>query len=594
METVGTDSRHHERHAGVAHELHADRDLGIQAWRRHISPGLIPHTQSSRIWRQATQVGQTPLVSHITDRFGTGNYEFRTWDSLPFVMTRRRPMIQTRAISGSNLLEDQQSTQQDASVRTYDDRAESQVDSTAVSAEPKEPAPHTNASLIVLKRQAEAVSPDSLPLLQTSGGAARDWSRIDLSEDASLSGSTRDQTLHLRQGNMREESASVPQQQISPFPVLSKRRAGDLEYTTQGLDNGADVTPDSSLDDTAQTVTPAFRHVPLGTVSSFPLLRSINQSTPTSGSASDTTMAEAGSIIGSHKDWQERGIDGRPMALQPPIVRRVLRRDVLPASQRSGDSDQPADRGDEHDSVHGRSTSIRGMVPYADESGIVRAQQSKSLAKPLETPENVSFDRPHLRSSLSIVLPKIQRQSDRRTHGEAQAEQTSSDALVWRFASASRDPRQTGEASSAQQVPTGSPDKNGSPTQSVLAGSTSVLPLVQATDRSPSNSKLPTILWRSVLPGITNDARSLDGLTGHQAFSGSISHAAALHITREGTHSSGSYVPHPDLSSMHERPASSESREPSPSVDVAELAEQVSRFLTKQLVVERERRGVSL
>lgn len=582
METVGADSRRHERHTGDEHELHADRDLGIQAWRRHISPGLIPHTQSSRIWRQATQVGQTPLVSHITDRFGTDNHEFRTWDSLPFVMTRRRPMIQTRAIAGSNLLEDQQSTQQDASVRTHDDRAESQVDSTAVSAEPKEPAPHTSTSVTVLKRQAETVSPDSLPLLQTStNGAARDWPRIDLSEDASLSDSThRDQTLHLRQG---------------PFPVLAKHRTGDLECTPQGRDSGADVTSDSSLDDTAQTVTPAFRHVPLGTVSSFPLLRSINQSSLTSGSASDTTMAEVCSIIGSHKDWQERGIAGRPMALQPPIVRRVLRREVLPASQTSEDNDQPADRGDEHDSVHEGSTSIRGMVPQADESGIVRAQRSKSLAKLLETPPgNASLDQPYLRSSLSIVLPKIQRHSHRRTHGEAQAEQTSSDALVWRFASASWDPRHTSEASSAQQVPTGSPDKNGPPTESVLAGSTSVLPLVQATDRSPSNSKLPTILWRSVLPGITNDARPLDGLTPHQAFSSSLSHATSLHIARKGTHFSGSYVPHPDLSSMRERLASSESREASPSVDVAELAEQVGRFLTKQLIVERERRGVSL
>lgn len=557
METVGADSRRHERHTGDEHELHADRDLGIQAWRRHISPGLIPHVQSSRIWRQVTEIGQTPLVSHITDRFGTGNYEFRTWDSLPFVMTRRRPMIQTRAIAGSNLLEDQQSTQQDASVRTHDDRAESQVDSKAVSAEPKEPAPHTNASPIVFKRQAEAVSPGSLPFLQTStNGAARDWSRIDLSENASLSGSThRDQTLHLRQG---------------PFPVFPKRQAGDLEYTPQRLDNGADATPDSSLDDTAQTVTPAFRHVPLGTVSSFPLLRSINRSSFTSGSASDTTMAEAGSVIGSHKDWQECRIAGRPMAVQPPIVRRVLRREALPASQTAEDSDQPADRGDEHD-------------------------QSKSLAKPLKTtPANASFDQPHLRTSLSIVLPKIQRHSDLRTHDEAQAEQTSSDALVWRFASASWDPRHTSEASSAQQVPTGSPDKNGSPTESVLAGSTSVLPLVQATDRSPSNSKLPTILWRSVLPEIMNDARSLDGLTPHQAFSSFLSHATSLHIARKGTHFSGSYVPHHHQPSMRERLASSESREASPSVDVAELAEQVGRFLTKQLIVERERRGVSL
>lgn len=562
METVGTDSRHHGRHTGDAYELTADRDLGIQAWQRHISPGLIPHTQSSRIWRQATQVGQTPLVSHITDRFGTDNYEFRTWDSLPFVMTRRRPTIQARAMSGANLLQDQQSTQQDASVRTHDDRAEPQVDSTTVSAEPKAPAPHASASGIVLKRQAEEVSVDSLPFLQTLGGAARDRSSIDVSGGASLSGSThRDQTLHLRQG---------------PFPVLPKHRAGDLECTPQRRDDGADVTPDSSLDGTTQTVTPAIRHVPLGTVAPFPLLRSINQSSPNSGSASDTAMAEAGSIIESHKDWQERATKLQPMVLQPPIVRRVLHQEVLPASQKPGDNDQPVDHRDEHDSVHEGSTSIHGTVPRADESVIVMVQQSKALTKPLETPpETAALERPHLRGRLSIVLPKIQRHSDRSTHGETQAEQTSSNAVIWRFASASRDPRHTFEAGSAQHVPTGALDKNGSPTEGVPAGSASVLPLVQATDRSVSDSRQPTILWRSVLPGTTDDARLLDGLTGHQGFS-------------------GSHVPRPDLSSMHELAASARSEKASPSVNVAELAEQVGRLLTKQLVVERERRGVSV
>jgi hypothetical protein len=291
---------------------------------------------------------------------------------------------------------------------------------------------------------------------------------------------------------------------------------------------------------------------------------------------------KTGSILGSHKDWQERATKLQPMALQPPIVRRVLRREELPASQKPGDNDQPADHRDEHDSVHGGSTSIRGIVPRADESVIVRAQESKSLAKPLETPPaNASFDQLHVRSSPSIVLPKIQRHSDRSTHGEAQAEQASSDAFVWRFASASRDPRHTLEARSAQQVPTDSPDKDGFPAEGVPTGSAPVPPLVQATDRSLSDSKLPTILWRTVVPGITNDARSLDGLTGHRAFSRSVSQAASLHIAREGTQ-------------MHERPASAESREASPSVNVAELAEQVGRFLTKQLVVERERRGVSL
>lgn len=297
-------------------------------------------------------------------------------------------------------------------------------------------------------------------------------------------------------------------------------------------------------------------------------------------------------------------MDGRPMVLQPPIVRRVLRREVLPASQTPGDSDQSTDRGEEHDLSHGGSISMRSlgqspplvqlkraseftvddpsMIPRTDGSVIVRAQQSKSFAKPLETsPANASFAQPHLRSSPSIVLPKIQRHSDRRIHGEAQAEQQWNDGFVWRFSSASRDPRHTLEASSAQQVPTGSPDKNDFPTEGVLAGSASVLPLVQATGRSLSDSKLPTILWRSVLPGITNDARSLDGFTGHQAFSGSISQAASLPIASEGTQ-------------MRELPASAESRKASPSVNVAELAEQVGRFLTKQLVVERERRGVSL
>lgn len=63
-------------------------------------------------------------------------------------------------------------------------------------------------------------------------------------------------------------------------------------------------------------------------------------------------------------------------------------------------------------------------------------------------------------------------------------------------------------------------------------------------------------------------------------------------IARQAMNPAGLHVPHPGMPSMDELPALAGSREASTSVNHAEIAEQVSRLLTRQLAVERERRGV--
>lgn len=321
-------------------------------------------------------------------------------------------------------------------------------------------------------------------------------------------------------------------------------------------------------------------------------------------------MATGGSAIRSHKDWGERGTDHIQEALQPAIVRRVLRSDAWPVSQISGDSHQSPDGGDEQTLGHGspNSVSSHGHLPLlvqtkpggemeSDDSEMVRGrattlvvkrQQFKSLDT-LST--SLSFDQPHVLRTLSTVAS---RHSFDGTHADAQGERRSSDPLLWRLTGAWPDARTTDETGLVQRGPAGSLNKGGSPTEGVLSGPASSVPLVHATDRPLPHLDSPAILWRSPIPGITKDTRSIEADNGNQALSGSINHASSPALTREAANPSGSYVSRPDVSAMNELAAPAENRHASPSVNVADLAEQVGRFLAKQLMVERERRGVSL
>lgn len=107
METVETDHALYGLNTGNGQGPRIEPHLGLAVWRRHISAGLITHTQASRIWRQASQVGQIPLMRHITERQGTGHASVsRTWDSLPFVMVRRLPMVKARTIPAFRSMKD--------------------------------------------------------------------------------------------------------------------------------------------------------------------------------------------------------------------------------------------------------------------------------------------------------------------------------------------------------------------------------------------------------------------------------------------------------------------------------------------------------
>jgi len=603
VDPVGADSAHREPNAGDGLGRGAEPDLGLQVWRRHVSPGLIAHTQSSRVWRQATQVGQVPLVNHVAARFGTGGSDFRTWDSLPFVMAKRAPRILARAIPAAGSLispapiQETGELQADITLPPHAHSSDGQSDSTAISHHMGRQALPTNSSLIVLRRQVGPAAPEGLPLLRRSDGATLGRSIAEGTETASVSPAGHgDQVSHGDQGDLEGEAASDHQQVTDDaFHIPPGHQTGDLQPTAQRLDTRADLA-----------VTPTLRNVAPEAI----LLRSRrHQSSPASG---DTVMATGGSSIRSHKDWGERGTDHIQEALQSPIVRRVLRREALPVSQKSGDSHQSVDGGDQQTLGHGNSNSMSSlrqlplliqtkpggevesddseMVRRTDKMLVVRRQQFK----PLDTlSTSLSFDQPHVLRTLSTVSLATSRHSFGDTHADVQGERSPIDPLLWRLTSAFPDARPMGETSSVQRSPTDS-SQDGFPAEGGFAGPASTVPLVHATDRPLQHLDSPAILWRSAIPGISKDARSIERDKSYQAVSGSIKPASSPVLAREAANPSDSYVSRPDMPSMNGLPALAESRHASPSVNVADLAEQVGRFLTKQLIVERERRGVSL
>ena len=673
MEAVGIHNAHDGVKAGDEHELGSEHDLGVQLWRRHISPGVIAHTQSSRIWRQVTQVGQTPVANHITERFGTDNSNFRTWDSLPFVIGRRAPRIQARTIPPTSSWTRKTDIERPTGVLVHDHGPKQETDGLpTTSPGSNELNPHPNDSGYEIQRQARAVSPDSLPFLHNSEGGTLATHQVDLSDATSFSAASRHaQELHLDEGGLRDQSVLGRHEQTGSDHVLQLRRPSDFESTPRHLGNGDGAASDTSASETTPTVTSPTPGVLAEAVPSFKVLRRTYQPRETSIKTGYTGMAPVDLGTGSGQNWEELVTDGKtprasstaspdspllkhqsrteggttsPFVLQPPIVQRVLQRrlpSVSNESVRTDRSEHPVVATAVPDSSLLKHKSLpedgatsppvlqrliaqrvlrRQLPPISNESvrtdrlehhvvaqgseGILPVSehlpaQSQSVVQNSETsdhsrtvsgiflrpgetqvvsmrrtqtmstqPTSATWGQNESSSSVPILVRKVQRA----IHGASGLERR--DERAWHNAPLP----ETSHSSLKENVP----------------GSQSILPLLQVTDRPLSGSDLPPLIWRSPVSGVTTGAGSLNGLTGRHDASRFISHASPSFLARQATNPGGSHFPHPDVSPMEKLPSLAGNSASSTSVNVAEVAEQVSRFLSRQLIVERERRGVSL
>ena len=613
METVGTDRAHHGLNAGDGQGPRVEPDLGLAVWRRHISPGLIPHTQSSRIWRQASQVGQVPLMRHITERLGTGNISVsRTWDSLPFVMARRMSMIQTRtlpALRSTADHKDQPEGQQQADVpadafrREPDGSPTMAVDSTVLDA-------HATASPVGIQREARPVSSEPLPLVQRSAAETRDRHQAGGGDGAGFSGPS--QGPELSTVSPISLQRAVQPATSEPLPLVQRSAAGTHESQRDAASDAGGSLSEPPVSRTPSSFFSPASGLSMDAVPSSPVLRRVNRSSDTSVSTGDATMGEATRRTGSGKSSEVLVTEGTThsisspagqgltlfrhpkvteagatssLVLQAPIVRRVLGRDVPTVSEQSGTDARPEGRVSEQASGHGHSNSDLtfvqplplvqsrlGSAVANGDPGVVQGPYQTSIlrmrqAGPIDTqPMSASSGRRESSAAVPIILRNV-RPTIHRTSGVEQAHEP-----AWNSTQLQNDSHV--------------------PAKGVLPSSVPLLPLVQATGRPLSGSDQPTLIWRSPISGVPTGVPSFDGFTDYQPDSGSISRNPMPFIARQLAHPVGSHVSRPGVPSMDELPALAGSREVSTSVNHADVAEQVSRLLTRQLAVERERRGV--
>ena len=507
MGAVEADSPSHDPNIGHGHSLGPEQDLGVQVWRRHISPGLVSHMQASRIWRQATEIGQVPLVKHITDRLGTGNSDFRTWDSVPFVIGRRTTRIQARTIPEAN----------------------SSTVNPDIQPQPEVPATLSSDSQAPLKRQVRGVSTDAVLLLHAS-------QPVTSSGDLSSPSGAR---------------------------ILSDSAQGALAPDLPGEDrNEISAGADKDHEESATIRKTQDIHSPTG--QDILLLKRQSQATACSPPS---------------------------LVLQPPILRRSSKGNAQTVSSEPDIGDQSVKR--MTDQVWNASLEHGPSFPHLQHAG--RKDHGSDVSN-VSTGDARQNQEPMLRQAQSqgsswghsvatadspTPVLKVQRIINRDAHVEASTDLPSNHAHSHKVPSALgdtlRDSLKTHDSFSARTA----------------SGPSPALPHVQATGRSLSGSQSPAVIWRSPIPGMSTDARSLDGVSGYRTALGSTDRASLPFLARQVANPVSSQFPRPDTSSMHELSAMTESRKASPSANLGELAEQVSRFLTRQLVVERERRGVS-
>jgi hypothetical protein len=246
------------------------------------------------------------------------------------------------------------------------------------------------------------------------------------------------------------------------------------------------------------------------------------------------------------------------LALQPPILSHALRRRNVQDVPNDPAAAEQSSVFKNHGSID-HSESETGVALKSEETLPMRNSQPP---QPLST--IASFGR---RDSM-ITVPTILRHAQRSIEGTS---------------GFGREGLHTCDGISLQR---GSP----SSLRRTTADSQGLPPLVKAMQRLPSASSLPGIVWRKADPGFSNAGRSLSELTPLARDSESISSTPSVVLARQVANPGGLTPPRHDTPSMTELLNHRSTSPPS----IAEVAEEVSRFLSRQLIVERERRGATL
>jgi hypothetical protein len=224
------------------------------------------------------------------------------------------------------------------------------------------------------------------------------------------------------------------------------------------------------------------------------------------------------------------------------------------------------------------------MVMRTAVNPVVRAQRSRSVGP---SPGEMSLDRSQALSPTPPPLRRIQRVVDSGTRGDSYEQVASGVGSLQRGTGTVGDTAVPLAASASGPMLTRSASSDEFP----LARSVSVVGAMSSVGRTTSQasggSHPPEIVWRSSAPNMVTrpfaGGATQDPMLGPVPF-----------LARQVAQSPISPEHRSDQVLMKATPASSAMGQTSTSVNIPEIADQVGRFLTRRLAVERERRGMGL
>ncbi|MGE0642611.1 MAG: hypothetical protein AB7P24_02975 [Nitrospira sp.] len=619
MATIDFENVQGRSSAGVGHEPNRGFDLGSQLWRRHLSPGLITHAQSSRIWRQATQVGRTPVVDHISARYGTDSSTFRTWDSLPFVMAKRKLHIVSRAIPDVDSMPGPSMTSQFDGLAADHDHAEpAQEVPTAQSTLRTGLDPSTSTVPPTIYRRVKPVGSDDG--ISSQRGTLRLQGQREAHFDEGPTSPGQLLTAHEPFGTGQCGSPHPivvhPPGHVSDSASILRRQQNDLNSAAlplQGLvpvrdafvsKRPADVADQSSEQLESSVVKQS--HAKFGVMSPVTATSRDQQR-----SGMKETLQPMPSVLRRVTASSASGLEGTQLALQPPIMRRVLFKTAAPASEESSTRIPPGNFAGAHGSTDGVSDT-RG--PSEDSPRLIRTLASND--GPSRSPESpldlalphveamrppmplqvASANAPIVRSPLPMgalatptVLRKVQRIIAPRLGSDIQV-----DSLSGNRRGDAEDSRSTSLAGDAASFHNGAghSSMNGDSFSGSARSSVTSLPsLVHVAGPVRPHTGPPTIVWRSPLSGVTHRADPFENRAADSYVPGSVAHGSRSFLARQVVGPGVVSETRSGAAFMNESPAQVGTAQSVSSLNIAEMAEQVSRLMTRRLTAERERRG---
>lgn len=220
-----------------------------------------------------------------------------------------------------------------------------------------------------------------------------------------------------------------------------------------------------------------------------------------------------------------------------------------------------------------------GMVLRTAVSPVVGTQESRAVDL---SSGNMSLDRSRSLPPMSPLLRRVQRVVGPGVRSDPYEQTASREASSQRSMRTFSSTDVLSETRASATMLTRSTSREEFPLVQSISATEAMGPLEWTTPQAHRGTQASAIVWRRSLPNSVTDDH----------VSGSVSHASFPFLARQAATSIVSPATQPGPGFMNDVPVPTEMSQPVNSANIAEMADQVSRFLTRRLSVERERRGI--